>query len=118
MLRAWWLALPGPTRFDTSDNQPNPRWPRCRLSSSAISSSSRWCGGVLRAGCPTQSWHRAERLYLAFGVLPVLVPIAVGALEPVTDRSRLGVLTAVGAPSSAGLMYAVVRGNHPSHHIA
>jgi len=36
-------------------------------------------------------WHPALWVYLAiaFGVLPVLVPIAVGALEPAANRPRV-----------------------------
>jgi hypothetical protein len=56
--------------------------------------------------------HRAEWVYLAiaFGVLPVLVPIAVGALEPAARRRRTQVLTVVGVVVASALMYAVVRG--------
>lgn len=54
----------------------------------------------------------AEWLYLAiaFGVLPILVPVAVGALDPVAHRLRTGVFVAVGVVVAVALMYAVVRG--------
>ena len=57
-------------------------------------------------------WRFAAWWYLAiaFGVLPVLVPIAVGALEPVSNRRRVSVFVAIGAAVSSVLMYAVVRG--------
>jgi hypothetical protein len=69
-----------------------------------------WWG--LEGRVPTGVWHPAVWLYvaIAFGVLPVLVPVAIGALEPVTNRRRLGVLTAIGVAVAAVLMYAVVRG--------
>jgi hypothetical protein len=56
--------------------------------------------------------HGALWLYLviAFGVLPVLVPSAVAALEPETDRRRMVVFTAIGAVVAGVLLYAVVRG--------
>jgi hypothetical protein len=69
-------------------------------------------------------WHPALWVYLAiaFGVLPVLVPIAVGALEPAANRPRVAVFTAVGLVVSVVLMYAVVRGpvdaSIKGHHIA
>jgi len=57
-------------------------------------------------------WRPALWLYLAiaFGVLPVLVPVAVGALEPAANQPRMRVFTLIGAGVSASLMYAVVRG--------
>ncbi len=57
-------------------------------------------------------WRPALYMYLviAFGVLPVLVPLAVGALEPVANRWRMNVLAAVGAVVAVVLMYAVIRG--------
>ena len=57
-------------------------------------------------------WRTALWLYLviAFSVLPVLVPVAVGALEPVTRRRQVAIFTAVGALVSTVLTYAIVRG--------
>ena len=57
-------------------------------------------------------WRAALWLYLviAFSVLPVLVPVAVGALEPITRRRQVAIFTAVGAVVSTVLTYAIVRG--------
>jgi hypothetical protein len=57
-------------------------------------------------------WRPAMWLYLAiaFGVLPVLVPVAVGALEPTANRNRVRVLLVIGTGVAVVLMYAVVRG--------
>ena len=57
-------------------------------------------------------WRFAAWWYLAiaFGVLPVLVPIAVGALEPVSRRRTTAVFVAIGVAVSSVLMYAVIRG--------
>jgi uncharacterized protein DUF6629 len=49
-------------------------------------------------------------LLVAFGVLPVLVPFAVGALEPAAVRRRIGALTTIGIAVAIVLMYTVVRG--------
>jgi len=56
--------------------------------------------------------HRAEWLYLvvAFGLLPVLVPFAVDALEPATRRWRTSVFVVLGTVVAALLTSAVVRG--------
>jgi len=56
--------------------------------------------------------HVAAWIYLliAFGVLPVLVPLAVGALEPDAVRGRTALFTAVGGAVAIALTYAVVRG--------
>ena len=56
---------------------------------------------------PPASW---VYLAIAFGVLPVLVPVAVGALEPASDRGRIKFFAVVGIGVSTVLMYAVVRG--------
>jgi len=66
----------------------------------------------LEGKVPATVGELAEWLYLviAFGVLPVLVPVAVGAVEPVTRRPLMGVFVCVGAVVSADLMFAVVRG--------
>ena len=69
-------------------------------------------------------WRPAAWIYLAiaFGVVPVLVPIAVGALEPVTSRRRTLLFSTLGAVVAAILMVAVVRGPMTAlidgHHIA
>ncbi len=69
-------------------------------------------------------WHAARWLYLAiaFGLFPVLVPIAVGGIERVTYRGRTMVLTALGAVVATVLMYSIVRGPITAviagHHIA
>jgi hypothetical protein len=73
---------------------------------------------------PAAVWRPAVWLYLAiaFGVLPILVPLAVGALEPLANRRRIGVFTGTGVVVAAVLMYAVVRGpveaTIEGHHIA
>ena len=69
-------------------------------------------------------WRFATWWYLtiAFGLLPILVPVAVGALEPVSNRRRVSLFVAVGAAVSIVLMYAVVRGpveaSIEGHHIS
>lgn len=69
-------------------------------------------------------WRPAMWAYLviAFGILPVLVPVAVGALEPVANRRRIGMFTALGVGVSAVLVHALVRGpadaSVDGHHIA
>ncbi len=57
-------------------------------------------------------WRPAMYGYLviAFGLLPVLVPAAVGALEPLETRRRMEWFTVVGIVVSFWLMYAVARG--------
>ncbi|MEA2705139.1 MAG: hypothetical protein QOD63_3084 [Actinomycetota bacterium] len=57
-------------------------------------------------------WEPALYAYLviAFGLLPVLVPIAVAELEPPGDRHRMRGFVLVGATVSFLLMSAVVRG--------
>lgn len=49
-------------------------------------------------------------LAIAFGVVPVLVPVAVRALEPASSERRLRIFIALGAAVAIVLMYAVVRG--------
>ncbi len=69
-------------------------------------------------------WHTARWLYLAiaFGLLPVLVPIAVGGIETVTHPWRTAGLTALGAGVATVLMYSIIRGPVTAvvegHHIA
>lgn len=69
-------------------------------------------------------WRFAAWWYLAiaFGVLPVLVPFAIGALEPEAHRRRASLFVTTGAVVAAVLMYAVVRGpveaRIEGHHIA
>jgi len=69
-----------------------------------------WLG--LEGRVAEDTWRPALGIYLAiaFGVLPVLVPVAVSVLEPPEHRGRLRWFTAVGAVVSVVLMYAVVRG--------
>lgn len=69
-----------------------------------------WLG--LEDRVPHNAWRAAVWAYLAiaFGILPVLVPIAVGALEPVANRRRVLAFAVLGAGVAAVLMYAVVRG--------
>lgn len=49
-------------------------------------------------------------LLIAFGLLPVLVPIAVGALEPRPAGRRMMLFTAIGAAVALILVYSVLRG--------
>lgn len=65
-----------------------------------------------QAHIPHAVWRSAVWIYLAvaFGVVPVLVPIAVGALEPVANRWRVRSFTLLGAIVAVVLMWAVVRG--------
>lgn len=69
-----------------------------------------WLG--LEGHIPDDLWRSATWLYLliAFSVLPVLVPFAVGALEPVTRRRQIAVFTTIGVMVSVVLTYAIVRG--------
>lgn len=61
---------------------------------------------------PVGLWRGAMIAYLviAFGVLPVLVPLAVGALESSAHRARVRSLTVLGAAVAAVLLYALARG--------
>ena len=65
-----------------------------------------------RSDVPDSLWRTAVWLYLviAFGVVPVLVPVAVGALEPVAHRRRVAGFTIVAIAVAALLLWAVVRG--------
>jgi len=69
-----------------------------------------WWG--LRGEISSALGRSASWLYLAiaFGVLPVLVPVAVEALESAPRRPRMSVFVALGAVVSALLMYCIVRG--------
>jgi len=69
-----------------------------------------WLG--LQGRIPKEVLPPAEFAYLtiAFGVVPVLVPVAVGILEPPGQRQKAAWLTATGAVVAAALMEAVVRG--------
>jgi hypothetical protein len=69
-----------------------------------------WLG--LQGRVPQVVGQRAEWVYLAiaFGVLPALVPVAVGALEPVARRGRMAIFVGIGALVAVLLMYDVVRG--------
>ena len=57
-------------------------------------------------------WRAAMWVYLtmAFGLVPILVPAAVGALEPVVHRRRMLFFTLLGTVVAVLLMSAVVRG--------
>jgi len=61
---------------------------------------------------PHSVWRTAVWLYLviAFGVVPILVPVAVGALEPVANRRRVAVFTIIATVVAGMLLWAVVRG--------
>ena len=61
---------------------------------------------------PHGAWRPAAWLYLAiaFGIIPVLVPLAVGALEPEANRRRVAVFTAIGTTVAVVLMAALIRG--------
>lgn len=69
-----------------------------------------WWG--LQGDAPHTLGRAAIWVYLlvAFGLLPVLVPSAVGALEPVADRRRMAAFTVVGVAVAVTLLAAVVRG--------
>jgi hypothetical protein len=69
-----------------------------------------WLG--LEGNMDASVWRPAMYAYLviAFGLLPVLVPAAVGALEPPATRRRMEWFTVVGIVVSFWLMYAVVKG--------
>jgi Family of unknown function (DUF6629) len=81
-----------------------------------------WRG--LEGAVSESTWRAALWVYLviAFAVVPVLIPVAVGALEPVVHRRRTFIFTAIGAFVGGVLMYAVVRGPVEAviegHHIA
>jgi hypothetical protein len=69
-----------------------------------------WRG--LQGDASAAVWRPALWIYLliAFSVLPVLVPVAVGALEPEARRRRVAAFTFVGAVVSIVLTEAIVRG--------
>lgn len=81
-----------------------------------------WLGLEDRVG------HGIERvavylyLFIAFTVLPTLVPVAISALEPAPRRARLWWFTSVGVFVSVVLTWAVVRGpvtaEIDGHHIS
>lgn len=81
-----------------------------------------WSG--LEGHVSTTIWRPALWIYLAiaFGVVPVLVPLAVGALEPLGGLRRIRVLVVIGIAVAVVLMFAVVRGpveaSIEGHHIA
>jgi hypothetical protein len=64
-------------------------------------------GDVGHAVLRTSLW-----LYLAiaFGVLPILVPVAVAAMEPVPDRRRIVAFALIGVIVATTLMHSVIRG--------
>lgn len=69
-------------------------------------------------------WRPAMWAYLAvaFGLVPVMVPLTVGALEPEVHRPRMAAFTLLGVSVATALTYAVVRGPVEAaiegHHIA
>jgi hypothetical protein len=69
-----------------------------------------WWG--LEGSVGESTWRPAMWVYLAiaFGVVPVLVPLAVGALEPRMHGWRTTAFTSIGGAVSITLMWAVVRG--------
>ena len=69
-----------------------------------------WLG--LESKLDASVWEPALYAYLvvAFGLLPVLVPAGVAALEPPEARRRMHAFTAIGCMVSLWLMYAVIRG--------
>ena len=69
-----------------------------------------WLG--LQGEVSKSVWEPALYAYLliAFGILPVLVPIAVTGMEEPADRHRMRWFVYIGAVVSAVLMVAVVRG--------
>ena len=69
-----------------------------------------WLG--LDGAVPRPWWRPAAYAYLviAFAVLPVLVPLAVGALEPRAGRRRIRWFVVLGAAVAAVLTSALVRG--------
>jgi hypothetical protein len=81
-----------------------------------------WLG--LQGRVPDDVWRPAMWLYLAiaFAVVPVLVPLAVRALEPAPNQRRIAAFAVLGAIVAVVLMHAVVRGpvdaSIEGHHIA
>jgi hypothetical protein len=74
-----------------------------------------WLG--LQGQVVEEAWKPALGVYLtiAFGVLPVLVPIAVGSLEPPDRRRQLRWFGFLGVAVAGVLMSAVVRGPVDAH---
>jgi len=81
-----------------------------------------WWG--LNGHGPHAVWRTAVWLYLviAFGIVPVLVPLAVEALEPAFNRRRIQGFAALGVAVAVVLLYALIRGpvvaTIERHHIA
>jgi len=82
-----------------------------------------WRG--LEGSLSEAAWRSAMTVYLliAFGLLPVLVPIAVGALDvTAAHRARVRWMTGIGTLVAGVLTYAVARGpveaSIEGHHIA
>jgi hypothetical protein len=80
------------------------------LGAHQLSESLVWSG--LEGGVGEPVWRAALWIYLviAFGVVPIFVPLAVGMLEPAAHRWRTAAFTAVGAAVAVTLLHAVVRG--------
>lgn len=69
-----------------------------------------WLGLEGRVAASVVEPARWLYLAIAFGLLPVLVPIAVAANEPTANRRRTAFFVATGMLVASVLMYAVVRG--------
>jgi hypothetical protein len=76
-------------------------------------------GGVSADVGRTMTW---VYLAIAFGVIPVLIPLAVAALEPNPVNPRTMVFTTLGAAVAGVLLYSVIRGpvtaTIEGHHIS
>ena len=69
-----------------------------------------WLG--LEGDLSESIWRPAMMIYLfiAFAVVPVLVPVAIASLEPVRRRRTSMVFIVIGSLVAASLVYALVRG--------
>ncbi|HEY2330410.1 MAG TPA: DUF6629 family protein [Acidimicrobiales bacterium] len=81
-----------------------------------------WWG--LEGDLPRAVWRSAVYLYvmIAFGVVPVLVPLAVQLLEPPSHRVQARIMTAIGSGVAVVLVRAMLRGpveaTIEGHHVA
>lgn len=69
-----------------------------------------WYGLQGDLGTTTLRVARALYLVIAFTVLPVLAPVAIGALEPRARRRRMAGFVAIGVAVAGVLTYALARG--------
>ncbi|MGB8861165.1 MAG: DUF6629 family protein [Ilumatobacteraceae bacterium] len=80
--------------------------------------------GGLRGNLAESAGRAATWAYLAiaFGIVPILVPVAVAALEPAARYRRMAAFTTLGTLVAGVLMYSVIRGpitaEIEGHHIA